>query len=103
MADRERRYNYSKWTRDELKRAEFTATKFLEENGHQITDTFRTKVRCLEILVTRLNSKKITLDQRLDCFAQIAEIADMMRDEAQGFFELASQPIVARLLSTIQK
>ena len=101
MADRERRYNYSKWSKDELKRAESTATQFLEQNGPQITETFRAKMRCLEILVNRLNTKKLTLDQRLDCFARISEISSMMKDEAEGFFELASQPIVARILSSV--
>lgn len=97
----ERRYNYSKWTKDELRRAEVTATQFLEQNGSQITETFRSKMRCLDLLVNRLNTKKLTLDQRLDCFARISEISSMMKDEAEGFFELASQPIVARILSNV--
>jgi len=100
MADRPiRRNNYGKWTKEELRRAEGVAEKFLKENVSEITETFRIKLRCLEILVNKLNTKNLTLDERLDCFAQIAEIANMIEHESEGFFELASQPIVARILA----
>ena len=95
--------DYGKWNKEQLRKAEATARQFLEDNGVQISDTLRTKVKFLETLVNRLSQKNPTLDQRLDCFARIAEIAQLLKDDAEGFFELASQPVVARILSTVKK
>jgi hypothetical protein len=41
----------------------------------------------------------LTLEQRLDCFARIAEVSQGLQDSANGFFELGSQPVVARTLA----
>ena len=100
MADQKN--NYGKWSKDELRKAEATARKFLEDNGDQISETLRTKVRYLEVLVNRLASRKTSLDERLDCFARIAEISQLLKDDAEGFFELASQPVVAQILNTVR-
>ena len=94
--------NYGKWSKEQLRKAEATARQFLDENGAQISDTLRAKVKFLETLVNRLNQKNLTLDQKLDCFARIAEISQLLKDDAEGFFELASQPVVARILSTVK-
>src|SRR6266542_1323957 len=96
------RNNYGKWSRDELRKAEATAKQFLEENGLQISDPLRTKVKYLDILVHRLATRKSSLDERLDCFARIAEVAKLLKEDAEGFFELASQPVVAQILNTVK-
>jgi hypothetical protein len=98
----DRRSNYGKWSKEELCKAEATARQFLEENGSQISNTLQTKVKYLDLLVNRLANRKGSLDDRLDCFARIAEIADLLKDDAEGFFELASQPIVAQILNTVK-
>jgi hypothetical protein len=98
-----RRNNYAKWTRDELRIAESTAAKFLEDNQKDIAQSLRTKIRCLELLAGKLNSPDLALDERLDCFAQISEIAEMTKSEADGFFELASQPVVAGILANLKR
>jgi hypothetical protein len=94
--------NFARWSNEELQKAETTATRFLEENGGQIAETLKAKVRFIEILIDRLRSKKTPLDQRLDCFARISEISDLLKEDADGFFELASQPIVARILADVK-
>ena len=94
--------NYGRWSKDELVKAEATAKQFLEENSLQISDTLRTKVKYLDVLVHRLATRKGTLDDKLDCFARIAEIAQLLKEDAEGFFELASQPVVARILNTVK-
>ena len=96
------RNNYGKWSNEELRKAEATAKQFLEDNGLQISDTLRTKVKYLDMLVHRLGGRKGSLDERLDCFARIAEIAQLLKDDAEGFFELASQPVVAQILNTVK-
>jgi hypothetical protein len=103
MAQPNRKLNYGNWSSEELRRAESTAGKFLQDHGSQISETFRAKMKCLEILVDRLNVQKTTLDERLDCFAQIAEISQMLKDQAEGFFELGSQPVVARVLANVRR
>jgi hypothetical protein len=97
-----RRSNYGQWTKEELRKAEATAKQFLEDNGAQISETLRTKVKCLDTLVNQLAARKTTLDDRLDCFALIAEVAQLLKDDAEGFFELASQPVVAQILNTVK-
>lgn len=95
--------DYRNWTEHELRQAEVTADSFLRENTSQIVDTLQAKVRFLEFLIQRLNQRHSSLNQRLDCFARIAEVSQYMREDAQGFFELASQPIVARLLHSLEQ
>jgi hypothetical protein len=98
----DRQSNYGNWSKEELRKAEATAKQFLEENGSQISETLRTKVKYLDVLVNRLANRKGSLDERLDCFARIAEIAQLVKDDAEGFFELASQPVVAQILNTVK-
>jgi len=98
----DRRSNYGKWSKEELRKAETTAKHFLEDNSSQISTTLRTKVKYLDVLVNRLAHRKSSLDERLDCFARIAEISQLLKDDAEGFFELASQPVVAQILNTVK-
>jgi hypothetical protein len=95
--------NYSEWSRQELRRAERVAGEFLEENADQILDTLRAKLKFLQVLVHRLDRPGASLDYRLDCFARIAELSNFMKDDANGLFELASNPIVAGLLSEVPR
>lgn len=98
---RPQKNNYGSWSKEELRKAESTATRFLQDNAGQISETLRAKVRYLELLVGRLSAKDATLDQRLDHFARLAEIAQLLKEDAEGFFELASQPLVARILQGV--
>lgn len=94
--------NFSHWTNEELNKAESTANRFLEDNSAQIAESLHAKVRFIELLIGRLKSKNTGLDQRLDCFARISEISDLLKEDADGFFALASQPLVARILSNVK-
>jgi hypothetical protein len=93
--------HFGKWSREELTRAEATASEFLADNSSQIAETMRAKMRFLEILIQRLAEKNTPYGDRLEYFARIGEIAQLIQDDADGFFELASQPVVARLLGTV--
>jgi hypothetical protein len=94
---------YGKWNRDELRNAEATACQFLQDNSTQIADTMRAKVKFVETLIQRLGSKKTSFEDRLEYFARISEIAHLIQEDADGFFELASQPVVARILGTVRR
>lgn len=102
MANRNER-PYGKWTRQELRNAESTASRFLEENSTQIADTMRAKAKFLETLIQRVSLQKTSFPDRLDYLARISEIAALIQEDADGFFQLASQPVVARILSTVPK
>jgi hypothetical protein len=95
--------HYGKWSKEELRKAEATAHQFLVDNGNQISETLNTKVKYLNLLTNRLATRKLSLDERLDCFARIAEISELLKEDAEGFFELASQPVVARLVNTVRR
>ena len=101
MPDQDRQYG--KWSKEELRKAEHTASEFLEENSTQIADTMRAKARFLETLIQRVSLKKTSFEDRLEYFARISEIARLIQDDADGFFELASQPMVARILGTVPR
>jgi hypothetical protein len=94
---------YEKWSREELRGAEATAQHFLQDNRVQIADTLRAKVKFLETLIRKVSLPKTGFDDRLEYFARISEVAQLIQKDADGFFELASQPMVARILGTIDK
>lgn len=94
---------YGKWTREELRSAEATARQFLQDNSSQIADTMRAKAKYLETLIQRVALPKTSFDDRLEYFARISEIANLIQDDADGFFALASQPVVAQILKTVKK
>jgi hypothetical protein len=95
--------DFGRWSKDELRKAEATASQFLEQNARQISETLRAKAKFLEGLIQAIGSRKTTLDERLDCFARISEISQLLKEDADGFFELASQPVVARILLNTKK
>jgi hypothetical protein len=92
---------YEKWTREELLGAETTAREFLRDNSNQIADTMRAKVNYLETLIQRVSHPKTTFDDRLEYFTRISEVATLIQQDADGFFDLASQPVVARILKSV--
>src|SRR4051794_40622529 len=95
--------HYGKWSREELRKAESTACQFLEDNSSQIADTMRAKAKFLETLIQRVSLKKTNFEDRLEYLARIAEIAQLIQNDADGFFELASQPVVARILGSVPR
>jgi len=101
MADQRR--PYGKWSKEELLGAEATARHFLEENSSPIAETMQAKARFLEKLIHRIGAPQTTFEDRLEYFARISEVAQLIQQDADGFFELASQPVVARILGTVKK
>ena len=95
--------DYSKWSEEELRRAESEADRFLNENQAQIRENLEAKLATLDRLVKRLGGQPMSLDDRLDCFARIAEASGALQEDAKGFFSLASEPVVARLLAKSRK
>jgi len=95
-------FDFSRWTGLELQRAETTATQFLAEKQQDISRAFTSQCAVLDMLVGMLRKDDMTLEEKLDCFARIAEVSEGIQDCARGFFELGSQPLVARVLATAE-
>jgi hypothetical protein len=93
--------NYAKWSDEQLRRAESVAGRFLAENGVRISESFRTKIEALDQLVKSLRNRRMPVEERLDCFARIAEISRALGADAESFFGLASEPVVARILANV--
>jgi hypothetical protein len=94
---------FGKWSKDELRNAEATASRFLADNSGPIADAMRTKARFLDALIQRFSNPQAGFEERLEYFARISEIARLIEADADGFFELASQPMVARILGTVPR
>jgi hypothetical protein len=93
-------FDYSRWSDAELARANVTAEQFLTQNRNEISSVLSRQRGILDILLALLQSPNLSLEERLDCFARIAETAESMRECANGFFELGAQPLVARTVET---
>jgi hypothetical protein len=91
-------FDYSNWSDAELARAETTAEQFLAKNSREISRVFLRQKAMLDQLMETLRKPDLTLEERLDCFARIAETAEGLRECANGFFELGAQPLVARVI-----
>ena len=94
---------YQRLNREQLRKAEATASRFLEDNSVQIAEAMKAKAKFLDTLVHRLSLKTTTFDDRLDYLARISEIAGLIQQDADGFFELAAEPVVAQILRTVPK
>ncbi|MDP9169032.1 MAG: hypothetical protein M3N54_00325 [Acidobacteriota bacterium] len=95
-------FDYSGWTGAELARAESTAEEFLSQNHFAIWQSFVRQSAILGRLVEVLRRSNLTFDERLDCFARIAEVSKGVEDTANGFFDLGSQPAVAFVLASAE-
>jgi len=93
-------FDYSRWSDAELARAKLTAEQFLIRNQNEISNVLSRQREILDVLLALLQRRNLSLDERLDCFARIAETAESMRECANGFFELGAQPVVARTVKT---
>ena len=92
-------FDFSRWTAAELARAESTVEEYLNDNGKAITQLLDRQFAVLGRLVASLKRGNLTLEQRLDYFARIADVAEGLQVSAKGFFELGSEPVVARMLA----
>lgn len=95
-------FDFSRWTDAELARAEDTADRFLSQNHLAIWQSFARQGAILQRLVAVLRRSDLSLEERLDCFARIAEVSQGVQDSANGFFDLGSQPVVALMLSSAE-
>jgi hypothetical protein len=94
-------HDYANWSEPELRRAESEADRFLTESREAIHENLEATVTVLNRLVKGLSASEMSLDERLDRFARIAEAARALEEDAEGFFSLACEPVVARLLSQV--
>ncbi len=80
-------FDYSRWS---------DAEQFFTENQSELSGILTRQGCLLGRMIASLEQPDLSLDERLDCFARIAEAAESLRECANGFFELGAQPLVAR-------
>jgi hypothetical protein len=95
------RKSYERHTIPELIKAEENAAAYLEKHGAEIADSMGTKVHLLEALIQRVGTPGLEFGDRLETFADIADAARLLRTDANDFFDLASGPLVARIVRTV--
>ncbi len=93
-------FDYSRWSDAELARAKTTAEQFLSQNQKEISIVLSRQRGLLDALLVMLQQRDLSLEERLDCFARIADAAESVRECANGFFELGAQPLVALAVET---
>ena len=72
--------------------------------AHQdsIQTALAAQCKVLADLIGNLGSPNHSFEDQLDCLAHISEVSQLLRDSAEGFFELGSQPVVAQTLSGLK-
>ncbi len=101
--DRDPQPDYTNWSQRDLQKAEATASRFLEDNSAKISETLQTKLKYLDAQIHRLSRRNTSFEDRLECFARISEVAGLLKQDADGFFDLAAQPVVARILRNVKR
>ena len=94
--------HYGRWSKEELRQAEATACRFLEENSGQIAETMQAKAKFLQGLIARLSLKETGFRTGWNISPALRRSPSLIQDDADGFFDLASQPIVARILGSVR-
>lgn len=91
-------FDYSGWTNLELQRARATAQAYLTTHQTDVQRALAAQCRVLVGLIENLGSTELTFEDQLDCLAHIGDVSQIIRDSAQGFFDLGCQPVVAQTL-----
>ena len=78
--------NYSRWSQDDLRKAEATATQFLEDNAEQIAQTLRAKLTFLERMIERERQRGMRKHWSYDLNRHIAlkQALDSLRPAVTG-------------------
>jgi hypothetical protein len=92
---------FHRLTIPELYAAEVKAKAFLQEHSEEVAETMRTKAKVLTSAIECLALPDLPFDERMDMFAKVSELAEMIQSDAHGFFDLAVGPSVARIVRTV--
>lgn len=90
--------DFSKWSPQELQKAELAAVDFLNDNVADIAGTFEKRLTIIKRIVGLLKSEGVSFDQRMMYLSMIEELSNGLGESAREFFEIGCIPSVANLL-----
>jgi hypothetical protein len=94
--------DFSRWSPQELERAEAAAQEFLNSNIAQIALTFERRLQLLGRVTAKMKSGDLGFDERMLCLSTIEELSHGLKESAREFFEIGCQPSVAKMVSRAQ-
>ena len=94
--------DFTKWSAQELQKAEHAAMDFFSDNISDIAETFEKRLAILKRMVGLLKSGGITFEQRMMYLAMIEELASGLGQSAKEFFDIGCVPSVANMVQQIR-
>ena len=94
--------DFTKWSAQELQKAELAAMDFLNDNITEIAETFEKRLKILQRILGLLKTEGISFEQRMMYLSMIQELATGLGDSAREFFEIGCVPSVANMVQQIR-
>jgi hypothetical protein len=90
--------DFTKWSAEELQKAELAAVDFLNDNVADIAATFEKRLMIIRRIIGLLKLEGVTFEQRLMYLTMIEELSNGLGQSAREFFEIGCVPSVANML-----
>lgn len=94
--------DFTKWSAQELQKAELAAMDFLKDNITEIAETFEKRLKIIQRILGLLKTEGISFEQRMMYLSMIQELATGLGDSAREFFEIGCVPSVANMVQQIR-
>ena len=94
--------DFTKWSPQELQKAESAAISFLNNNIGEIAETFEKRVRLIRQVSARMKSDGVGFEERMMCLSIIQELSQGLEESAREFFEIGCQPSVAKMMTDLE-
>ena len=93
--------DFTRWSPQELQKAELAAVDFINDNIGEIVGTFEKRVAIIKRLLALLKSDGIGFEQRMMYLSMVQELAEGLAESAREFFEIGCVPSVANMVQQI--
>lgn len=90
--------DFTKWSAQELQKAELAAVDFLNDNIVDIAGTFEKRLTIIRRMVGLLKSEGVGFEQRMMYLTMIEELSQGLAESAREFFDIGCVPSVANML-----
>lgn len=90
--------DFTKWSPQELQKAELAAVDFLNDNVVDIAGTFEKRLAIIKRIVGLLKTNGVTFEQRMMYLTMIEELSLGLSHSAHEFFDIGCGPSVANML-----
>ena len=90
--------DFTRWSPQELRKAEAAAMDFLNEHIVEIAQTFEKRLKLIRRVSARMTAEDACFEERMLCLSVIRELSQSLEQSASEFFEIGCQPAVAKLV-----